>query len=347
MNTNVEDIADLIAANLGPALMAVLAVGVLLGIIVRGLMGRSRIRRAEVDKGIAQTELKQVQEELDALFAAQRKRQAETATAVTGDTTLQSNLEAQEKRTAELTDELSAARDELEKLRAEVAKVPDPVIAAVPAQAPPMYDEEAVSALTERNQWLEDRVSQLEADFDRLQSKTSSAPAGVAEEELAKLRWRNRYLEGRLAYYEDGLAEANQVEPANPAVGQTTNPVLVAENDDQADDKEDLNDLTRDAPHPSDAVLAALNEDSQANGHAAIEPLEPPKVSRPSGEIDDLTQIGGIGPRIEEVLHELGIWSFEQIAGWSPEHAAWVEQQLSFHGRVSRENWIDQAKELV
>lgn len=370
LNMSIEGIVDLLTANLWAVLVVVAAVGMLLGILFRGLMGRSRIRKAEVEAGIAQTELKQVQEELDALFAAQRKRQAEEATAITGASTLAADLEAQQARTAELNEELSAARTELEALRAEAAASAEPansadegepVLEAAPTQEA-VADDAGLTALTERNQWLEERVADLEAKLD--QAPVPAAPAGqagVAEEELAKLRWRNRYLEGRLAYYEDGLAaaayEAASAEPKSVVAeeNERSAPVLVAENGDHVGDEsaaaeQDVptqDEVVEESPHPSDAVLAALDDDSFANGHDAIEPMQPPISDRPSGDVDDLTQIGGIGPRIAEVLHELGIWSFDQIAHWEPEHAAWIEQQLAFQGRIARENWVQQAKSLI
>ena len=70
-------------------------------------------------------------------------------------------------------------------------------------------------------------------------------------------------------------------------------------------------------------------------------------MDKPSNGGDDLTAITGVGPRIAEVLNGLGIWTYQQIAGWLPENETWIENHLSFKGRVSRENWVGQAKDLV
>lgn len=64
------------------------------------------------------------------------------------------------------------------------------------------------------------------------------------------------------------------------------------------------------------------------------------------GKKDDLKQIKGIGPRIEASLNQLGIFHFDQIARWSKKNVAWVDEYLSFKGRISRGNWIEQAKAL-
>ncbi|MEM1088472.1 MAG: hypothetical protein AAGH90_12155 [Pseudomonadota bacterium] len=71
---------------------------------------------------------------------------------------------------------------------------------------------------------------------------------------------------------------------------------------------------------------------------------QPSGLSAPEGSPDDLTRIKGIGPKLSAKLNALGIYHFRQIAHWGEEEAAWVDDYLSFKGRVERENWISQAK---
>jgi predicted flap endonuclease-1-like 5' DNA nuclease len=70
-------------------------------------------------------------------------------------------------------------------------------------------------------------------------------------------------------------------------------------------------------------------------------------LSPRDGRADDLQRIRGIGPQNERRLHALGIWHFNQIAAWSAENVAWTGSYLAFPGRIDREKWIDQAKDLV
>ncbi len=64
-------------------------------------------------------------------------------------------------------------------------------------------------------------------------------------------------------------------------------------------------------------------------------------------EVDDLQEIRGIGPVLEESLHELGVYRFRQIASWTPENVNRLDEQLSgFRTRLENNNWIDQAKKL-
>lgn len=65
------------------------------------------------------------------------------------------------------------------------------------------------------------------------------------------------------------------------------------------------------------------------------------------GAADDLKRISGIGPKIEGILNELGIYHFAQITRWSEANKAWIDGYLSFKGRIDREDWIGQAETLA
>ena len=66
------------------------------------------------------------------------------------------------------------------------------------------------------------------------------------------------------------------------------------------------------------------------------------------GGPDDLKKIKGVGPKLEQLLHSLGFYHFDQIAGWTDTEIAWVDDNLEgFKGRVTRDNWVGQAKELA
>lgn len=73
----------------------------------------------------------------------------------------------------------------------------------------------------------------------------------------------------------------------------------------------------------------------------------PAKKAAKSELADDLTRIKGIGPAISKKLHDLDIHRFEQIAGWDETDIDTINQQLRFKGRIQREKWIEQAKDLA
>ena len=65
------------------------------------------------------------------------------------------------------------------------------------------------------------------------------------------------------------------------------------------------------------------------------------------GGADDLKKISGVGPKLEGLLHENGVFHFDQIAAWNAEEIAYMDDQLSFKGRIERDEWLKQAAELM
>ena len=65
------------------------------------------------------------------------------------------------------------------------------------------------------------------------------------------------------------------------------------------------------------------------------------------GAADDLKLISGVGPKLEQTLNRMGVYHFDQIAAWTKSEIDWVDGELSFKGRIERDDWIEQAKKLV
>ena len=66
------------------------------------------------------------------------------------------------------------------------------------------------------------------------------------------------------------------------------------------------------------------------------------------GQPDDLKQIKGVGPKLENLLHSMGFYHFDQVAAWTDQEIRWVDQNLQgFKGRVTRDEWVKQAKVLA
>ncbi len=61
------------------------------------------------------------------------------------------------------------------------------------------------------------------------------------------------------------------------------------------------------------------------------------------GKADDLKRISGVGPKLEKLLNSNGVFHFDQIAAWNEAEIAYMDDQLSFKGRIARDGWIDQA----
>lgn len=109
-----------------------------------------------------------------------------------------------------------------------------------------------------------------------------------------------------------------------------------------------------------DANTPAANKDQKrsaapkAVAAKAEAPKAPAKKAAPkkaaakvTDGTDDLSNISGVGPVIVKKLHAEGITTFAQVAAWSDADVEAIEEKLSFKGRVGREDWIAQAKELA
>jgi large subunit ribosomal protein L19 len=62
---------------------------------------------------------------------------------------------------------------------------------------------------------------------------------------------------------------------------------------------------------------------------------------------DDVSLIGGVGPKIAAGLHAEGITSLKQIAEMDDATLFALDEKLGLKGRTAREEWVTQAKELL
>ncbi|MER8816875.1 NADH-ubiquinone dehydrogenase [Mesorhizobium sp. M0965] len=108
------------------------------------------------------------------------------------------------------------------------------------------------------------------------------------------------------------------------------------------------NDVTDIATSTAARSLAnASTVASDASAGLMPEDFKQPKAMDRPAEPADLKAISGIGPKLEKVLNGLGIWTYAQIAAWTPQEIAWVEDYLSLKGRIGRDGWIGQAAALA
>jgi len=95
-----------------------------------------------------------------------------------------------------------------------------------------------------------------------------------------------------------------------------------------------------------DGSAAARSEATAEPGDAIAEIVRRTSSSEPRHD-DDLKAIRGIGPKLEGLLKDLGITSFEQIARLQPDDVAVVADALgSFPGRIERDDWVGSATRL-
>lgn len=359
-------------------------VAMLLGWSIRGMLLSGKMRQAIVERDMTKVELSNSKEEVEKLFAQIRKLQNGDvqAAAPAVDPILTRKVESLTAELARKSSEIEALKtaaaaaataaavpaaapaaeappveetlvwrnrhleSRVAYLEAELAKAPVADAAPAPAvvAAPVAPPAEAPVETAKRDwelQYLRTRVEALQTELSVVPAPLpvvqAAAPApdlapaapetaAPVEEEIARLRWRVRFLEGRLAYFEgdaEGAAAAAPAAEAEPAP----------------------------APRAAEAILGhlqAADERAEAEEQKQVARVRPMAMDKPvEGTPDDLTLIGGIGPKIQDVLNSLGIWHFDQIAEWTPENVAWVDEYLSFSGRIVREGWVEQAAVLV
>ena len=102
-------------------------------------------------------------------------------------------------------------------------------------------------------------------------------------------------------------------------------------------------------PAPATAPVAQAPKAEAPEVEAVEDAVRPEALSGArNGDADDLKMNKGVGPKLEIMLNELGFYHFDQIAGWSAAEVAWVNDNLTgFKGRVSRDNWVEQARKLA
>ncbi len=117
---------------------------------------------------------------------------------------------------------------------------------------------------------------------------------------------------------------------------------------------------------PSGVKKAAASPKAKAKAKAAAAPKKETKPAEakkpaakkaalpegalfaaPEGAADDLKKISGVGPVLEKKLNALGVTTFAQVAAFTKDEIAMVDDALSFKGRIERDNWLEQAKELA
>ncbi|MFW2541741.1 NADH-quinone oxidoreductase subunit E [Primorskyibacter sp. 2E107] len=122
-----------------------------------------------------------------------------------------------------------------------------------------------------------------------------------------------------------------------------TSKALPESKDEPAKATSDASSKTK-AADAGTAAAASGGENSGEDVGSKPATLDAPK----GGKADDLKQIKGIGPKLEQLCNSLGFYHFDQIAAWSAEEVAWVDANLEgFKGRVTRDEWVSQAKTLA
>lgn len=96
-------------------------------------------------------------------------------------------------------------------------------------------------------------------------------------------------------------------------------------------------------------AATAAPKTAKAPAKAAPAKAAPAKAAAPAADqaADDLKKLSGVGPALEKKLLAGGVTSFAQIAAWSADDVASVDAELALKGKIEKEGWIAQAKDLA
>ena len=247
------------------------------------------------------------------------------------------------------------------------------------------YLESRVRFLEGRVEELEGGALNLDFGSEDRQKHVEEPPltedlleTSVSDLDLERLQWRVRYLTGRVRYLEEERVKSGFINGLRPleaasllsgalreSASDTGLESAVAQPSKAASSKsakqsvsgEAQREIASHGPTPSEnAQPSAESKALWYSGGAMPEWGDPDLADsgRPSSagtiskdEKDDLKAIAGIGPKIEGILNDLGVFRFSQIADWTPEQIEWIDARLSFKGRILREQWVSQAKRLA
>ncbi|AXS38970.1 50S ribosomal protein L21 [Breoghania sp. L-A4] len=93
---------------------------------------------------------------------------------------------------------------------------------------------------------------------------------------------------------------------------------------------------------------AAKKAAAPKKAEAASKDAAPAKEAAPAAAGgDDLKKLTGLGPAMEKKLNAAGVSTYAQIAAFSADDVARVEDETGLKGRFERDNWIEQAKTLA
>ncbi len=153
---------------------------------------------------------------------------------------------------------------------------------------------------------------------------------------------------GGLTSLTDGDAPAK---PAAATAETVSEPAPEAEHAARPKNNADVADPSLKTPLTAKAE-SAENDATAAEGADAGDKPALDHADRPAGidrpaTVDELQLISGVGPKIEQTLHELGIFTYAQIAKWTKAESDWVDSYLNFKGRIERDEWIRQADALA
>lgn len=309
---------------------------------------RGDLGQAKESLGVAQSDLKNAGAELEASQTALGERDKQLASKNGVITELEAQLDEQKqaasKQNAENASALETAQGELKGLLSRHEELKSK--AQTDAQALRRELEEAqaegkkrLQAQAGETEALSKKVAELEERLTAAETQARKGNEALEGVELEKRRLQKGLEEARATAARRKQELSAKLDAAERARG------------DEGDWREKLEQCQA-SSRTKDQRIAEL-ESELAKTAAPSAPAMPSaqeaaaaaaRGERPT-EIDDLKKIYGIGPKLEKMLHGLGVFTFRQIANWTAADIEWVDRELEeFPGRIVRDDWVGGAR---
>ena len=190
-------------------------------------------------------------------------------------------------------------------------------------------------------------VNRLRAALDACNAK--------GRDQTARITGLEGDLSAAKAAASESAAKAERAMAANAAAASISAAAVVTQADPKAAASNGQAPSAEAKPAQAKAAKAASpapasKPDSGKAASAAPKAADKPKslTKARGGKPDDLKLIKGVGPKLEALCNKLGFYHFDQIASWTEKEIAWVDDNLEgFKGRVTHEDWVQQARDLM
>lgn len=198
-------------------------------------------------------------------------------------------------------------------------------------------------------------------------SEEDKAKMAALEQEAAQLRQRNQALEEAAAAGSTGAQDSADVREMQRRIEALEHGMEQLSSDNTA-----LNEKIEEVNIVGPGVVAASSSTKQAAEQERVHPMpglpdaelvdeEPTSNFNPDKSIlqdkipeqedapkDDLTQIEGIGPFLQQQLYNIGVYTYGDISSWDAERVREVTAKIGyFEGRIEKDRWVEQAAGLT
>ena len=198
--------------------------------------------------------------------------------------------------------------------------------------------QEKMAALEQEVEQLRQRNAVLENKGSATAVAAGTAAAGSAD--LSEMQRRIDTLEQRVDQLSSDQSKQNKVR-----MEDVTGPGVVAAGASSrniAGESESVHPM----PGLPDADLVDEEPNAEFNPEKNI--LQDKISDQDEGPKDDLTQIEGIGPFLQQQLYNIGVHTYEEISSWDSGRIREVTREIGyFEGRIEKDRWVEQAAQLA